>query len=110
MLRMMEASSASRVEKLCTAGHLRGACECLAQGFGERLAGATGSRVAWRPGLRRRTSAAPGLGHVPFDVVGEHAQEDVGAHPVGEAVMDGADADVDGLRVRKARSTPVRLF
>ena len=38
-----------------------------------------------------------GLAHVPLDVVGEHAQEDVRPHPVGAAVVDRAYLQVDGL-------------
>ena len=37
------------------------------------------------------------LAHVPFEVVAEHAQEDVGAHPLGQPVVDRADVEVDGL-------------
>ena len=37
------------------------------------------------------------LSHVPFEVVGEHAQEDVGTDPVGAAVVDGADLEVERL-------------
>ena len=44
---------------------------------------------------------APGLAHVPFDVVGEHAQEDVRAHPVGLAVVDRAHLQVDRLERAK---------
>ena len=35
--------------------------------------------------------------HVPFEVVGEHAQQDVGADPVGRIVMNGAHLEVDGF-------------
>ena len=38
-----------------------------------------------------------GLAHVPLDVVGEHAQQDVRPHPVGAAVVDQAHLQVDGL-------------
>ena len=34
---------------------------------------------------------------MPFEVVAEHAQEDVGAHPLGQPVVDRADMEVDGL-------------
>ena len=40
---------------------------------------------------------APGLTHVPLHVVGQHAQEDVRAHPIGRVVMDRAHLQVDGL-------------
>ena len=35
--------------------------------------------------------------HVPFDVVGEHAQEDMRAHPVAGVVVDGTHLEVHGL-------------
>jgi hypothetical protein len=38
-----------------------------------------------------------GLAHVPFEMVSEHAQEDVSAHAVAVAVVDRADLEVDGL-------------
>jgi hypothetical protein len=38
---------------------------------------------------------------VPFDIIGQHAQEDVGADAVGEAVMDGTDAQVDRFQGSK---------
>ena len=34
---------------------------------------------------------------MPLDMVGEHAQEDVGAHPVGQPVVDRPDLEVDRL-------------
>ena len=40
---------------------------------------------------------APGLAHVPLDVVGEHAQEDMRAHPIGQTVVDRAHLQIDGL-------------
>ena len=48
-----------------------------------------------RPSYR----AAPlwGLAQVPGEVAGEHADQDVGADPVGEAVVDGPQVQVVGL-------------
>src|SRR5271157_3223653 len=37
------------------------------------------------------------LAHVPFEIIGEHAEEDVGAHAVFEPVVDRPDMEVDGL-------------
>src|SRR5437667_384733 len=34
---------------------------------------------------------------MPFQMGGQHAEEDVGAHPVLGVVVDGADLDVEGL-------------
>jgi len=79
--------------KLCTGVssvvRLRAA---LASASSERWAAATGWRV-WRP---RRVVVVDeqdwgqGLFHVPADVVGQHAQEHVGADPVGQPMPDGA--------------------
>ena len=41
------------------------------------------------------------LAHVPFEIVGEHAQEHVGAHAVGTAMMDRPDLEIDGLDASK---------
>ena len=37
------------------------------------------------------------LAHVPFEIVGEHAQQHVGAHAVATTMMDWSDLDIDGL-------------
>ena len=39
----------------------------------------------------------PGLAQVPFHVIGQHAEKDVRTHAPGQAMMDGPDAQVDGL-------------
>ena len=59
-----------------------------------------------RRGRRRRTASAPGLAHVPLDVVGEHAQEDVGAHARRGPVVDRADLEIDGLDASGRRARP----
>jgi hypothetical protein len=41
------------------------------------------------------------LAHVPFEIVGEHAQKDVGAHAVVAAMVDGPHLDVEGLEAAK---------
>src|SRR5215467_12351145 len=38
------------------------------------------------------------LAHVPFDMAGEHAQEDMGAHPRRQPVVDWAEVQIDGLQ------------
>jgi hypothetical protein len=35
---------------------------------------------------------------MPLDMIGEHAQEDVGAHPLGGPVADRADLKIDHLQ------------
>jgi hypothetical protein len=34
---------------------------------------------------------------VPLDIIGEHAEEDVRTHPIGQPVMDRAYLEVDRL-------------
>ena len=46
------------------------------------------------------------LAHVPFDMVGEHTEEDMGAHPPGEPVVDRANVEVDGLEAAKGSLDP----
>ncbi len=36
--------------------------------------------------------------HVPFEIIGQHAEENMGAHARADPVMDRADLDVDGLQ------------
>ena len=37
------------------------------------------------------------LAHVPFDVIGEHAEQDMSADTIRQAVMDGPHMQIDGL-------------
>ena len=64
-----------------------------ALGGGDRIAGA---RDFLAFGIRKEESA-PGFAHVPFDVVGEHAEKEVGADPVRGAMVDGTDPQTDRL-------------
>ena len=48
------------------------------------------------------------MAQVPFDVIGKHAQKDMGARTIGYPVPDRADLEFDGLHERKARSTRER--
>jgi hypothetical protein len=48
------------------------------------------------------------LAHVPFDIVRERAKQNVGAHTVFEAVVDGPDAQVDALDVDAGVKVPDR--
>jgi len=41
------------------------------------------------------------LAHMPDQVISEHAQEHMGAHALGEAVVDGADFEVHGFHRAK---------
>src|SRR6185312_5138968 len=68
----------------------------FARGFGERLVGALGrgDGVGAFGGCAGfvvvvEQDGGQGLFHVPADVVGQHPQEHVGAHPIGEVVADG---------------------
>jgi len=51
-----------------------------------------------------------GLAHVPFEVVGEHAQQDMGADAVGAAMVDGADLEIDGLMAAEGALDPGELL
>jgi len=73
----------------------------LGAGFGFRGAGGLfgghrvgsggcGFLVVKEHGLENRA-------HVPFHVIGEHAQEHMGSHAVGVAVVDGAHLEIDGF-------------
>ena len=112
VLRVSVARSARSVRKLCT-------------GWPSSVSGA---------GLGRRRRAKPGGGdgevrrrrrppvvileqqrrqlpaHVPWHVVGEHAEKDMRPHPAGEPVMDGTDSRSIDFSERKARSTWARLL
>jgi hypothetical protein len=35
--------------------------------------------------------------HVPFEVVGEHAEQHVRPHPIGQAMMDRANLEIDSF-------------
>ena len=37
------------------------------------------------------------LAHVPLEIIGEHAEQHVSTHPIGQAVMDGSDFEIDRL-------------
>ena len=36
------------------------------------------------------------LAHVPLEIIGEHAQQHVGTDPIGQAVVDRSDLEIDG--------------
>ncbi len=99
---MIVPKSSSRVRKLWTgqpaacsfgAGLLLGGDGDLCRGDdgGTRGLGGGGIVVVEEQGFEP-------LAHVPFDVVGEHAQEDMSADAVGGIVVDGPDLEVDGLQ------------
>ena len=46
------------------------------------------------------------LAHVPFDMAGEHAQEDVGAHPRREPVVDRPQVEIDSLEAAESALDP----
>ena len=50
------------------------------------------------------------LAHVPFEIVGEHAQQHVGAHAVGAAMMDGPDFEIDGLEAAEGALDAGEVF
>jgi hypothetical protein len=38
---------------------------------------------------------------MPFEIIGQHAEEDVRPHPVRQPVMDGPDLQIDGFDAAK---------
>ncbi len=48
--------------------------------------------------------------HVPFDAAGEHAEEDVGADAIGEAVVDGPDLEVHPLEAAEGALDPAEAL
>ena len=97
----MVAKSSRSVRKLCT-GIPSGVrlSAALRRAEGEGFAGDDdGSARGVRSGrvvLVEQDGGEP-LAHVPFDVVGEHAQQHVSAHALGEVVVDGPHLEIDGL-------------
>jgi hypothetical protein len=83
ILRVRVARSCSKVRKLCTGRPSARVCERLCAGRGGDLGG---SRVRvglrWRPGGRdRRTRARRRTAALPDNVIGQHAEKDMGLHP-----------------------------
>src|SRR6516225_3404729 len=112
VFRVRVARSASRVRKLCTGrpSSVRPVV-CLVMALAERSALATT--------LARNASAASfsvssysmggqALAHVPFQVICEHAQKHVGAHAVGQPVVDWPDLEVDASQVERLRLTMLK--
>ena len=93
----------------------RAVVQRVAGRLGQRRLGALGRRHRIARGLGLLIGVgehqlAPGLAHVPLDVVGEHAQEDVRAHPIGGAVVDRAHLQIDRLeRAERALDVGQRL-
>ena len=106
LFRVRLARSCSRVWKLWTGcpSSVR-LSMALRRAAGETLALATGEGALSGGGFeivvleQHRGEVAL---HVPDDVVGEHAQEDVGADAVGPAMVDRTDVEVAGFDVAKA--------
>jgi hypothetical protein len=48
------------------------------------------------------------LAHVPFEIVRQHTQKHMGAHPVGQPMVDRPDLQIDGLDAAEARSTRLK--
>src|SRR3954449_7496289 len=43
---------------------------------------------------------------MPFDMIGEHAQEDVSAYPFSRPVTDRSDLEIDGLQAAEGACDP----
>ena len=63
-----------------------------ASGRRHRVAGGLGRLI-----LIGEEQLAPGLLQMPFDIVGEHTEKDVGADSIAQAMVDRADLQVHGL-------------
>ena len=106
--RVMVARSASSVRKLWTGSGSPCAvsviCWLPCNARPARLALATGEvRCASRPVDRaRRTAWARGATHMPFEMIGEHAEQHVGAHTRRGPVVHRAQLQIDGFIDRKA--------
>jgi hypothetical protein len=48
--------------------------------------------------------------HVPFEMVGEHAQQHVSTHALWAAVMDRPDLEVDGLEAAEGALDGCEIF
>ena len=101
VLRASVARSASSERKLCTGrpSSVRPVV-CLVTAAGERWACATtlvrerlGGLLVGVVEQHRRQA----LTHVPFEIVGQHAEEDMRAHAIGQPVIDRPDLEIDGL-------------
>ena len=102
VLRASVARSASRLWKLWTGrpSGVRAVASAWRWPTGERCALATTLDAERLGGLlvgivvEHRREA---LAHVPLDMIGEHAQADVGAHARGGPMEDRSDLEIDGL-------------
>jgi hypothetical protein len=112
VLRTMVDSSSSSVRKLCT-GELSlslrvATLSCAAS---DRAAAATGSRCFFAlQVLVGKHQLAPRLAHVPLNIVGEHAQEDVRPHALLQTMMDGTDVQIDCARLNSATRMSIRYI
>lgn len=83
----------------------------VASRFGQRRLGALSRchRIARALGCLvgvGEQQLAPGFAHMPFNVVGEHAQQDVRTHPIGAAVVDRTHLQIHRLeRAKRALDT-----
>jgi hypothetical protein len=68
---------------------------------GGEVGGRRGRERLSRPGLHPQTATGARLHACAIDEVREHAQQDVTAHVVRRAVMDGSDVEVDRLQCAK---------
>ena len=50
------------------------------------------------------------LAHMPLDVIGEHAEKDVGTDPIDQVMVDGADLEVNGLVAAKRPLDVAEVF
>src|SRR5512144_3040531 len=106
VLRVSVARSAKRVRKLWR-GSPSSVCRvrALARAAGETWAAATGEVVDAAAADRSWSSNSSGAS-VRRMCHGEHAEEDMGPHPAGQPMVDGADVEVDRLERPKGARDP----
>src|SRR6201995_2276226 len=93
----------------------RGSLECLlGSGFSGRTRGGflraddIFTRLTW--GVITEEHRRKGPAHVPFDVVGEHAEKDVCAYAALQTVMDGAHLEINGFEATEGLFYGAQVF
>ena len=113
VLRASVARSASRLRKLCTGSSIRGPSGRLLGDRGRRALRLGHGLCAASAASLSSSSNSIGArrpAHVPFDVIGQHAQKHVRAHPIGQPVMHRTDLQIDRLDAAEGALHPGQGF
>lgn len=75
--------------------------------FGQNrgMLGSSGFRI-----IIVKKDGCQGSAHMPFHIVGQHAQKNMRSHPASEAVMNGADLKIDALVASKGLLNMREIF